>query len=88
MTAPSPARSSVLQLVKALWMRWKVVAHRFGNFQARVILTLFYFVIIGPFAVMMKFLSDPLALKQGHPAQWIPRRAAQGDISIVSRRQF
>jgi hypothetical protein len=46
------------------WTRWTKVAHVVGNVQARILLTLFYFVIAPPFALVVKLLHDPLALRE------------------------
>ena len=64
----------VLRLLKLGWTRWKAIAHVIGNFQARVLLTVFYFVVIPPFALIVKLFKDPLALR-GRAAEsyWVSR---------------
>ena len=47
-----------------VWERWKVIAHAIGNFQARVLLTLLYFVLIPPFGLLVRALMDPLQLRR------------------------
>ena len=42
--------------------QWKALAHIIGNFQARVILFIFYFVVVPPFALIVKLFKDPLTL--------------------------
>jgi hypothetical protein len=78
---------SVRSAVSRAWERWKVVAHAIGTFQARVLLLVFYFVVVPPFALIVK-LKDPLGLRRRDRASgWIERPA--GDISSESaRRQF
>jgi hypothetical protein len=56
--------------MRRLWEGWKRVAKRIGNFQARVILTLLYFVIIAPFALIVRWGADPLSLKKGAQQGW------------------
>jgi hypothetical protein len=56
--------------MKRLWEGWKRIAKKIGDFQARVILTLLYFVIIGPFALIVRWGADPLALKKGAQHGW------------------
>lgn len=46
-----------------LWEEWKRIAYKISNFQAKIILTLFYFLIITPFSIGVKLLSDPLSIK-------------------------
>ena len=76
-----------MAILKALWAWWKPIAHLIGTFQARIILTLFYFIIIAPFALGMKLLSDPLRLRVRAAAEWLAR-PAEDDIPAVARRQF
>jgi len=77
-----------VQILKAIWEWWKPIGHRIGNFQARVVLTLFYFVGVMPFAIGVLLLSDPLGLKAGRPVRWIARPADDDDALTLARRQF
>jgi hypothetical protein len=45
------------------WARWKVIAQTIGNFQARVLLSVFYFSVVPPFALIVKLFKDPLMLR-------------------------
>ena len=73
-------------LLRRAWARWKVIAHVIGNFQARVLLTLFYFVIVPPFALIVKVAKDPLGLRLPRTASfWSPRPEAD---PTAARRQF
>jgi len=56
--------------LRRLWQGWKRVGKKIGDFQARVLLTIFYFVILAPFALGVRLLADPLGLK--HPGGWHP----------------
>jgi hypothetical protein len=56
--------------LKVFWSIWKRVAHRIGNFQARVLLTILYAVILLPFGVISRLFSDPLQLKH-RPTKWM-----------------
>ena len=71
-----------------LWGWWKRVARRIGNVQARVLLNLFYFVVFGPFALAVRFLSDPMTIKPGRPRGW--RSKSSGEDTPMERaiRQF
>ena len=55
--------SGARNLLHLVWERWKVVAHVIGNFQARVLLTVFYFLIVPPFALVVKLAKDPMGLR-------------------------
>jgi hypothetical protein len=75
-------------VVRALWEWWKRVARRIGDFQARVLLMLFYFLIAGPFALVVSRVSDPLAIKPDTPRGWRPRGNLEGAPMERARRQF
>ena len=51
------------KLANSLWHKWKFIAEKIGNFNARVLLTVFYFLFITPFTLMIKLFSDPLKMK-------------------------
>jgi len=53
-----------------LWAGWKRVAKKIGDIQARIILTLFYILIVGPFALAIHWFGDPLAIKAGSRKGW------------------
>jgi hypothetical protein len=53
-----------------LWEGWKRVAKKIGDVQARIILTLFYIFIVGPFALAIRWFGDPLAIKHRTRKGW------------------
>jgi hypothetical protein len=63
-------------MLRYLWERWKVAAHKFGNFQARFLLNIFYFLVFSPFALGVKMFSDPLRIRRQNLSQWLPERRA------------
>jgi hypothetical protein len=65
-----------------------VIAHKIGDFQARLILSLFYYAVLGPFALGVKMFSDPLSLRASSRGTWLPRPASNGDPLGVARRQY
>ena len=73
-------------IFKSLFARWKIIAHKIGEFQSRLILSVFYFVIFAPFALGLKMFSDPLQLKGFHG--WLTRSDAEEKPAESSRRQF
>ena len=68
------------------WEGWKRFARRLGDFQARVLLTLFYFVVAAPFALGVRALSDPL--RRSAPPAWLPKEPAGDDVTAYARRQY
>lgn len=82
-----PAEPRAPSLWRRLWEGWKVVAHRIGTFQAKVILGILYLVVLGPVAIVRRLVADPLCLRPVHqPTYWI-RRASTDDTLERARRQ-
>ena len=55
---------------KRAWQRWMRLATLIGEFQARVILSLFYFVIVLPFGLAVRLFADPLGIKGRRQSTW------------------
>jgi len=74
--------------LKRTWQRWKNFSKRMESFQSRVILSLFFFLFVSPFALAVKIFSDPLKIKpQGGKSYWQPRRELTPDLDHF-RKQF
>jgi len=71
--------NAFLEDLKGLWSAWKRLARKIGNFQARVILTLIYAIVILPFGLVARFFSDPLRIKH-RPTQWIDHTPEEYDM--------
>jgi hypothetical protein len=74
--------------LKQLWHDWKEIAECIGEFQSRWLLTVFYFTLLAPFGLLLRFASDPLEI-YSKPKQsgWISRRTT--DVAIrQGRRQY
>lgn len=52
-----------MRFIKLLWRKWLPIAQIIGNFNAQVILTIFYLIIIFPLGVFYRFIADPLRLR-------------------------
>jgi len=75
-------------LLRRLWTQWKHFGHRMGSFQSRVLLSFFFFIIVSPFALAVKWFSDPLRIKrQKQDTHWNIRGEEKPDIEQF-RRQF
>jgi hypothetical protein len=73
---------------RRLWEGWKRVARKIGDFQARALMTLFYFLILAPVAMILRWRSDPLAIKAGTPRGWNAMRGREVAPMEQARRQF
>lgn len=75
-------------LLKKLWQRWGSFSKRMGNFQSRIVLSLFFFIFVSPFALVVKAFSDPLGMKyRTNESLWLIK--PRTEISLEQfRRQF
>jgi len=72
--------------LRRAWAAWKRFGRKVGDFQARALLTIFYFVILAPFGLGIR-AADPLGLRR--PAGGWRTRPAEpaGDALTRARRQ-
>ena len=75
-------------LLRRTWERWKVIAHIIGNFQARVLLSIFYFLVVPPFALIVKIYRDPLHLRHSKSDSFWISRPASDTSETAAKRQF
>lgn len=64
-------------MFKRIWEGWKKIAKKIGDFNARLILTIFYFVLLAPLALIVR-RSDPLGLKKNKAKGWVEKEPANG----------
>ena len=74
--------------LRALWEAWKLVAHAIGSFQARVVFSILYVVVLGPVAVVLRLVADPLRHRHPPVSNWRARASEAGDPWDGARRQF
>jgi hypothetical protein len=73
--------------LRRAWIAWKRFGRKVGDFQARVLLGVFYFVVLTPFALAMRG-ADPMRLRHPSPG-WRPRPETTPDDPVAhARRQF
>jgi hypothetical protein len=87
-TPNKTVNSGISGIARSLWEWWKRVGKKIGDFQARLILILFYFVILGPFAMGLRWWSDPLRVKASTRRGWRIRANPEGATIDLARRQF
>ena len=72
-------------MLKRIWQAWKRLAHKIGNFQARVLLTILYAVLILPFGLAVRWFSDPLRIKR-RPQAWLDHGAPPSTMEWARRQ--
>lgn len=75
-------------MLRKLWDRWLVLARKIGKFQSRIILTLFYFVIVLPFGLAVRLLADPLHIRRRAPddTAWLSRTTRDVELADAQRQ--
>ena len=71
--------------LKALWKSWTRIAHIIGNFQARVLLTILYVVLVLPFGVIVRLFADPLRIKK-RPDRWLEETPEVFDMQWAQKQ--
>ena len=71
---------------RRLWEGWKRIARKIGDFNARVILTLFYFILLFPFAIVLKLFTDPLEIKKKKHIGW-HNREEDTELSVLEKAE-
>lgn len=72
-------------MLRKLWSHWLTLARKIGQFQSRIILTLFYFVFVTPFGLALRLVADPLHMRPRTISQaqsgWQPRETRDIDLA-------
>ena len=71
--------------VAFIWKVWPNLAHAFGNFQARLLLTIIYGVFVFPFGMIVRLFADPLRIKRS-PTHWLNHPDEVSDMSWAKRQ--
>ncbi len=61
-------------------------SERFGNMLSRTLLTVLYFVVLGPFAIVYRLFADPLHLRPRKDGNWTAWESTN-DTLAAARRQ-
>jgi hypothetical protein len=76
------------QFLRRAWQGWKRIAEKIGHFQAKVLFSLLYFILVAPFALGVKLFSDPLRIKKQPGSSWWQEHPRQTLTLEDARRQF
>jgi hypothetical protein len=76
------------KLFRRLWEDWKGFATEMGNYQSRMLLAFFYFLIITPFGVLVRLFGDPLRTRFSTNLSFWDKRPSINSGLDEARRQF
>jgi hypothetical protein len=77
--------AKVSKPIAVLWGAWNRLMHVIGNFQARVILTILYAIIVLPFGLIVRLFTDPLRIKHP-PDAWLEHPDEAMDMDWAKRQ--
>lgn len=77
-----------MKQVKKIWQGWKWLAEKLGNLQALIILSLFYYILLAPFALVFKLLADPLQLSPRKRSMWFSKENKNVSNLAKMKQQF
>ncbi|MBL8131635.1 MAG: hypothetical protein JNL42_07235 [Anaerolineae bacterium] len=61
-------------IIRLAWARFGIITGAIGDVQGRAVVTLFYWTVFVPFALLSRLTSDPLRLRGEHAKpHWIER---------------
>jgi hypothetical protein len=76
-----------MEALRKGWQTWKRIGQFIGDQIGRLVLTVFYFTLFMPFALGVRLLGDPLAIRPLSRAKWLERTTH--DLTLEdSRRLF
>jgi hypothetical protein len=77
--------AKVSKPIAVIWDAWNRLLHIIGNFQARVLLTILYSIIVLPFGLIVRLFTDPLRIKHP-PAAWLEHPDETMDMNWAKRQ--
>lgn len=81
-------KETARNLLQGLWQSWGSFSIRMGNFQSGIVLSLFFFTVVSPFALAVKMFSDPLRIRyRGNESHWLPKMRSETNLERF-KRQF
>jgi len=59
---------------------------RFGNMVSRIFLTVIYYLVLGPFALLYQLAADPLHIKKRKDGNWTAWQPRNETLSAARRQ--
>lgn len=73
-------------MIRKIWEGWKRFARVIGNFNSRLILTLFYFLVVGLFSIFIGRWKNYLRKRLPPQSNWLPVSEGEMDLSSAKRQ--
>jgi len=72
--------------LRRFWDAWKELASYIGNFQARLLLTVFYFTVAVPFALIVRAADLLRVRERPQSSRWIARETGPDSLEAARRQ--
>ena len=70
----------------AVWEHWKQAAHAVGVVQTRLLMIVFFFLVVFPLGLLMRIGSDKLHLKRPSGSSWVPHEHQEPSLESAHRQ--
>jgi len=77
------------QFFKNIWEKWKIIAHKIGQFNTKIIVTVVYFIMISPLGALFRLFGwNPLDLSfhSENKTNWKDVQKQNPDIESLKRQ--
>lgn len=61
-------------------------SERFGTMLSRTLLTVLYFLVMGPFAILYRMVADPLHIRRQKAGNWTTWESANDNLEAARRQ--
>lgn len=69
-----------------IWSAWKRIVRKIGDIQARIILSIFYFTIVVPFGILVRFMVDPLRITCRPTSNWVSVDQGEQTLEMAEKQ--
>ena len=75
-------------LARVIWDAWRAYTHRAGGYQAQVLLSAVYYLVLGPSILVARLFGTRLLdLDRGQrPSYWIERKPLEKSLEALERQ--
>jgi len=74
-----------MPVLRRLWSLWKRIGEAIGNLVGRLFLTIFYFTLLAPFGLGVRFWGDPLGIRARCDPVWARREGGTPSLDDARR---
>lgn len=75
------------EILSLVWKRLGIISSIVGDFQGRLIATLFYYTILAPFGLIAKMSEDPLRRQiKTEGSYWLERPPVSTELDAAKRQ--